>query len=86
MIVGILGSNLETLAVKYSWSDSEKTTYFSLTSSISSIGAIFGAFGGKKLISYGRWRTMVILDIMCIIGGGLTLIQDVNSLLVGRFI
>lgn len=49
-------------------------------------GAAFGSFGAGPLSKYGRWNTLVYTNVGVVIGCGLTLIQNVPAICIGRLI
>jgi len=68
-------------------SSETQTLYISLISSCPSFGAAVGSLFATYInLKYGRRKSMLIADIIAIIGTGLTLIKDPNGILIGRIL
>lgn len=50
------------------------------------LGIAVGSLLGGKIITYGRRRAILIMDIVIIVGTLLTLIRTIPTIIVGRFI
>lgn len=50
------------------------------------IGATIGAFTAGKVAAYGRWKAIVICNVILDIGVALTLIPNFYVFTIGRFI
>lgn len=78
----------EEIEHQYNWKDpSTRNTYEGLITAVIPLGAAVGSFFssyGFKLL--GRRKSCFVLDLLCIIGTGLTLIETLPCLLIGRLL
>jgi len=85
---GILG-NAQTaliLIAKFGWDKEETKLYNSLLSNAGLIGIMLGALFGGPVITKGRRLACFTMSIVLIIGVGLTQIQTLPTMILGRFI
>ena len=57
-----------------------------MISTASVLGVSIGAIIGGKIITYGRRKAVLIFDLLGIIGSGLSVIPNLDVILVGRLI
>ena len=77
----------DTLNQKYGWTtEHEKSLHQSLIGTSIVVGMAIGAFTAGKVIPYGRRLSMMLANMIGIIGVCLTLIQNFYLLLLGRII
>lgn len=83
----IFGNNQTSLifVAKYGWDKEETKLYNSLISSVGVIGLMFGSLAGGFLIGWGRRVGIYIAAAITVIGVGLTLVETVPTLVIGRF-
>lgn len=85
--LGVINTLIHSLKVTFAWDEESTQVLTSVSSAILPIGCLFGGFAsgfiGSKL---GRKRTLILLDILGIIGAGIAVIGFTESYLVGRFI
>lgn len=65
---------------------SDKTLYNALISTAVPLGAAAGALGGSKIASIGRRPACLILNVIIGVGIGVSLIESLWSILLGRLI
>jgi len=84
---GVFNQIQENIAFDLEWKAEDKTTFLSLVSVMISIGATFGAIiTGKIANIIGRKLCYIILDVILIVGTGITLFTNTYSMIVGRFV
>ena len=77
-------STLSSLEVQLEWTDANKTDNKTLVSTASVLGVSIGAIVGGKIIAYGRRRSVLIFDLLGILGSVLSIISNFYVILLGR--
>ena len=73
--------------VYFGWTDSQETTNGDILQSIIILGAAVGALSCAKFLAIGKYRLLLILNIVLCIGVGITLVgKYVWLMCIGRFI
>ena len=73
--------------VKYGWtSQSDQTLYQSLIGSSIMVGLSAGAMFGGKIIVIGRRKTQLLMNLLGMVGVGMTLIENFWMLILGRVV
>lgn len=85
--LGVFNPCLDNIAYSLSWGDSEKTLHFTMFSSLIAAGALVGSSLTSKVAgSIGRNRTLLLNDMIMIIGSGLSIATITPIFGIGRFI
>jgi len=71
---------------KFNWSDSEAKLYNTLISNSSIVGLLIGSVTAGSFIVFERHRAIILMDIFVLIGSGISLIQTIPTIFIGRFI
>ena len=67
------------------WGD-KKTTRQSLVQAITIVGNAIGAMSSGQLTSLGRWKGIMLANILCLVGNGISMAINFPCLMIGRFI
>jgi len=70
----------------FKWTDKDSTPNFALFTTLTNLGAAFGALFGGVIIQIGKLKCMQIVCLLVILSGVLTEITNEYSIAVGRFI
>eukprot|EP01016_Furgasonia_blochmanni_P047336 TRINITY_DN6946_c0_g1_i1.p1 TRINITY_DN6946_c0_g1~~TRINITY_DN6946_c0_g1_i1.p1 ORF type:complete len:517 (+),score=95.53 TRINITY_DN6946_c0_g1_i1:77-1627(+) len=85
--LGVFNTCQDNVADLYGWTKEEQSYYIGLISAMVPVGAAAGAITSGSLSNYyGRKRSMVITDILSIVGVLLTLPLSLAALMIGRII
>jgi MFS family permease len=57
-----------------------------LISNSSLVGLLIGSVFAGSLISYGRHRAIIFMDVLVILGTGISLIMTIPTIIIGRFL
>lgn len=68
------------------WDDDEKTYQNTLIQSLTTAGSAVGALFSGPALGLGRWNCIVITNLFVVIGCSLTLVDNLHSLYIGRFL
>jgi len=49
-------------------------------------GAMTSTFAGSVLVKFGKWNMIIIMNILVIIGSGITMVDNMIVIAVGRFV
>jgi MFS family permease len=77
-------STLSSLEKQLKWTKDNVDTNKTLISTASVLGISIGAIVGGKIIAYGRRKSVLIFDLLGIIGSVLSIIENFYVILVGR--
>lgn len=66
--------------------ESTTSTWSAVVTTVCSIGAAIGAISSGTLAKYGKWKCIVLNNIVVCVGAGITLIPNEYVMTVGRFI
>ena len=72
------------MAVKFGWNEDETKFYNSLINLASIIGLALGCFFGGLIIPIGRRKTILIFNLLSIVGLSLSLILTFPTIIVGK--
>ena len=85
--LAVFNTMIRAMTIIFEWSEENKSTLISICSAIVPIGALFGGVGtGFLATKIGRKRSIIIIDIVGMIGAGIACIGNTESFLIGRFI
>lgn len=76
----------DDFAVIFGWNDDEASAYSSLITSICSMGSAIGAIGIGSFTKFGKKNCIFYCNFMVFLGAGLTLIENIPAIIIGRFI
>ena len=62
------------------------TLWTTSITTICSLGAAFGALGSGSFAKYGKWRMIVLNNIIVFVGSAICLIPNDYAILIGRLI
>jgi MFS family permease len=85
MVVNV-NPNIETFEVKFNLKGSEGATWIAIISTVNSVGAVCGVFSTSLIINKGRKRGVFAMHLIAILGGVITLVEDLYAIAIGRFI
>lgn len=74
------------LIAKFGWDESETRLYNSLIGNSGLLGLMVGSIFGGGLITKGRRRAILLMNILIYIGASFTLVRTLATILIGRFI
>jgi MFS family permease len=66
--------------------NSDSSTWATIITTVCSIGAAIGAISSGVLAKYGKWKCIILNNIVVCIGAGITLYDNEYVITVGRFI
>ena len=72
--------------VIFGWNDDEASFYSSLITAICSFGSAIGAIGIGAFTKFGKKNCIFYSNFLVFLGAGLTLIENVPAIIIGRFI
>lgn len=85
--LGVYNTLSISMDIYFSWLIEYKQTLTSIVSTILIIGCLFGSIiSGYMSSKFGRRKTILIFDIISIIGGGIAVIGNTETYIIGRFI
>ena len=86
--LSIFGNNQVSpvLIAKFGWDVSEARLYNSIIGNAGILGILAGSVTGGPIINLGRRRATFIMDIVVLVGVGISLIFSLPTILLGRFI
>ena len=71
----------------YNFNDKDKELYSSILNSVVPVGAMIGALGAGPVVKkIGRRTSMIIIDVIILIGSFFTLIPNIHLFIIGRAI
>jgi MFS family permease len=86
-MMAVFNTAQENITAVYGWSDSEASVYIVTLTTILPVGAAIGAFASGPIASrLGRRGTILLSDLLAIIGMVLTLPVNIYSFYTGRFL
>jgi MFS family permease len=89
MIAGYLfgfNSSMNNVAHTLGWGG-QKMAMISLCSAIMPAGGFFGGMSATVISTkYGRWKTMIIADIIGFFAAGITILPHTSMFVIGRFL
>lgn len=71
---------------KFGWTDDETIFNNTLISTSSIIGMMVGSLVGGKTITIGRRKAAIYVEILAIVGAGISLVRTVPTICLGRFL
>lgn len=71
---------------KFDWSVEEGRLYNTLISNSSLVGLLIGSLIAGKLISLGRHKAIHQMNVLVVLGTGISLVRTIPTLIIGRFI
>ena len=73
---------------QYNWNDeSSKNLFEGLITAVIPLGAAIGSFFSSYSFKFlGRKKSCYFMDFLCIVGSGLTLVQSLSCLMIGRLL
>ena len=79
-------STLSSLIKQLGWTKDNTDTNKTLLTTSSVLGVSIGAIVGGKIIAYGRRRSVLIFDVLGLLGSALSLIPNFYVILLGRLL
>ncbi len=74
------------MSVKFGWNHEEAMLYNTLISNSSILGLFIGSIFASKIIGIGRRKAIILMNVIIVIGTGISLILTIPTLIIGRFI
>ena len=68
------------------WDDDEQTTKVLIIQSLTTAGAAVGSLFSGNLAFMGKWKCIMVTNIVLVVGVSITTINDFVALCVGKFI
>ena len=74
------------LIVQFGWDEKQAVQFNSLINTVAIIGLTIGSLTAGFSLVYGRRKTLIFWEVVALIGCGLTLIRNLATICIGRFI
>lgn len=74
------------MTVKFGWNHEEAMLYNTLISNSSILGLFIGSVVASQIISIGRRKAILLMNVLIAIGTGISLILTIPTLIIGRLI
>ena len=74
------------LIAQFEWDEGQARFYNSMMNMSAILGLVVGSFAASKLITLGRNRASMIVQVVAFFGCLLTLVRTVPTICVGRFL
>lgn len=82
-----IAANTNTFAIfkaKFDWDKEESIHYNTIISAAGIVGLTLGGVFGGRLLIYGRRKTVIIAQVICLVGTAITMIPHVTAFTIGR--